>query len=78
MLEVFSRQKFRILGIALLAPNLEENGVKYLFVVLPQGGIGKFSAGKTADLYNDQDGMRSFEVGSIDEALKILKEANAI
>ena len=57
---------------------LEENGIRYLFVVLPQEGIGKFSAGKTADIYNDKGGMRTFEVGSIQEALSILKEANAI
>lgn len=55
---------------------LEENGVEYLFVVLPEKGIGKFSAGKTANLYEGQGRLKAFEVKNIDEALLILKEAN--
>lgn len=59
-------------------PKLEENGVQYLFVVLPEVGIGKFSAGKTAQLYDSNGKMQAFEVTSVDEALDILRERNAI
>lgn len=54
-------------------PKLEENGVRYLFVVLPEKGIGKFSAGKTANIYEGQGSLQAFEVNSIEEALIILK-----
>ncbi len=60
------------------SPKLEEVGVKFLFVVLPDKGIGKFSAGKTANIYSGQHGMQTFEVHSIEEAKNILKEASAI
>ncbi|MEM9326909.1 MAG: hypothetical protein AAGA85_14680 [Bacteroidota bacterium] len=55
-------------------PKLEQNGVKYLFVVTPPSGIGKFSAGKTAELYDDdKDGLKSYEVTSVEEALEMLR-----
>ncbi|MDW3195811.1 MAG: hypothetical protein R8G66_25785 [Cytophagales bacterium] len=42
---------------------LQENGVKRLIVVLPETGIGKFSAGKTAELYDSQE-LHSFDVSN--------------
>ncbi len=55
-------------------PKLEENGVEYLFVVLPQSAIGKLSAKKTASLYDHtkDGGLKSYHVTSIDEAKEIL------
>ena len=54
---------------------LEDNGVKYLFVVVPEKGFGRLSAGRTADLYNDiQGGLQSFEVQTLDEAKAMLRK----
>lgn len=59
-------------------PKLEEVGIKYLFVVLPEKGIGKFSAGKTANIYGGQEKMKTFEVSSMAEVRSILMETNGI
>lgn len=55
-------------------PELEKNGVKRLFVVLPASGIGKFSAAKTAELYDGDQGLHGYDVTSIEQALEIIKK----
>lgn len=55
---------------------LERNGVKRLIVVIPAKGIGKFSAAKTAELYDsDQgNGLHGYEVTSLQEALDLIRK----
>ncbi len=53
---------------------LERNGVKRLFVVLPNSGIGKFSAAKTAELYDGDRGLHGYDVENIAQALDIIKK----
>ncbi len=55
-------------------PRLAENGVKFLFVVLPHSAISKLSARKTAKLYQEGT-FESYPVSSINEAVEIIKAA---
>ncbi len=59
------------------SPKLEANGLKYFFVVLSKQALGKFSARDTAKIYG-QGKMKTFAVGSVQEALDILKGEHAI
>lgn len=54
-------------------PKLAENGVKFLFVVLPQSAISKLSARKTARLYQGQGALEAHPVASIEEAVELMK-----
>lgn len=51
---------------------LEKNGVRRLFVVLPSKGIGKFSAAKTAELYDGDRGLHGYDVENIEQAFDII------
>ncbi len=55
-------------------PELEKNGVKRLFVVLPSSGIGKFSAAKTAELYDGDEGLNGYDVETLEQAINIIKK----
>lgn len=59
-------------------PKLAANGVKLLFVVLPQSAIGKLSARKTAKLYKGGGELEAFPVASIDEAIAIMKQEGLV
>lgn len=59
-------------------PKLEQNGVKYMFVVTSQEALGALSSGRTARIYKSGSKMQSFQVKSIQEAMDILKEAGEI
>ena len=54
---------------------LQDNGVKRLIVVHPKSGIGKFSAAKTAELY-DSDELKTFDVESLQEAFDIIQQSS--
>ena len=56
-------------------PKLVENGVKFLFVVLPQSAISKLSARKTARLYQGQGALEALPVASVEEAVDVMKAA---
>ena len=59
-------------------PKLVQNGVEYLFVVLPQSALGKLSARKTANLYDGDGTLHGYQVASVEEARKILKDEGVI
>lgn len=52
-------------------PALEKHGLTHLIVVLPETGIGRFSAGKTADIY-DAGKLNAYQVENLDEALALI------
>lgn len=58
-------------------PKLAENGVKSLFVVLPQSAISKLSARKTARLYKGGV-LEAHPVASIDEAVDMMKASGLV
>lgn len=55
---------------------LEKNGVERLIVVLPSYGFGKFSAAKTAELYDGDQGLHGYEVKSLEEAFDLIRRAS--
>jgi len=58
-----------------VAPKCSEIGIKYFFVLLPQSAIAKLSAKNVARINSNQKEMQTFQVGSMDEALEMLKTA---
>lgn len=54
-------------------PKLAENGIKFLFVVLPQSAISKLSARKTAKLYQGHGALEAYPVASIEEAVEMMQ-----
>ena len=56
-----------------VAPKCSDIGIKYFFVVLPKSAISRLSARKVANINANQEGMQTIEVGSVDEALTLLK-----
>jgi hypothetical protein len=59
-------------------PKLAENGVRFLFVVLPQSAISKLSARKTARLYKGQGALEAHPVASVNEAVEMMKSAGLL
>ncbi len=59
-------------------PKLVENGVKFLFVVLPQSAISKLSARKTARLYQGKGILEAHPVASIEEAVEMMRASAPI
>ncbi|MCV9385764.1 hypothetical protein [Reichenbachiella ulvae] len=59
---------------SVVAPKCAEIGIKYFFVVLPQSAIAKLSTKNVAKINSGQEGMQTFEVASVDEALSMLQE----
>lgn len=58
-----------------VAPKCAEIGIKYFFVILPQSAIAKLSAKNVAKINSNQKGMQTLQVASVEEALKMVKEA---
>lgn len=57
---------------------LAKNGVKYLFVVLPQSAISKLSARKTAKLYQGNGVLEAHPVASVEEAVGIMETTGLV
>ncbi len=61
-----------------VAPKCAEIGIRYFFVVLPQGAIAKLSARNVAKINANQEGMQTLEVASVQEAIDLLQEAQVL
>lgn len=60
-----------------VAPKFAEIGIVYFFIVLPQSAISKLSAKHIAKINDDQDGMQTVQVRSVDEALQLIKKSRS-
>ena len=57
-----------------VAPKFAEIGIVYFFIVLPQSAIAKLSAKHIAKINDEQKGMQTVQVRSVEEALGIIRE----
>ena len=56
-----------------VAPMFAQIGIVYFFIVLPQSAIAKLSAKHIAQINDNQDGMQTVQVRSVDEALELIR-----
>ncbi len=57
-----------------VAPRFAEIGIRYFFIVLPQSAIAKLSAKHVAKINDNQDGMQTIQVASVQEAIELIKK----
>ena len=56
-----------------VAPKFAEIGIRYFFIVLPASAIAKLSAKHVAKINNDQEGMQTIQVSSVEEAIRLIQ-----
>ncbi|NQZ78478.1 MAG: hypothetical protein HRT61_20560 [Ekhidna sp.] len=56
-----------------VAPTFAATGIKYFFIVLPPSAIAKLSAKNVAKINDDQEGMQTVQVASVQEAIGLIK-----
>lgn len=56
-----------------VAPKCAEAGIKYFFMILPQSAIAKLAAKRVVELSSNNEGMQTFQVGSMEEVMQMLE-----
>lgn len=56
-----------------VAPKFAEIGIQRFFIIPPKSAIAKLSATRVAEINNDQDGMQTITIESVNSAMNMIK-----